>query len=117
MSAAGWKPEKNKIREILENVKSENDEVAFDEFVKLMTPTIKDQDESERYRVAFEMFDIENKGYITTKDLERVAGEIGENGMDLSDFEEMVKEAGNKERVSYEDFVKMMTFTTDSALY
>ena len=114
MGAAGWKPEKSAIEEIL-NADSEEDKVAFESYVSLMTPIIKDQDDSERYRVAFEMFDADDKGHITKEDLQRVALEIGED-MKLEEFEEMVKEASDGNRVTFDCFVKIMEFTEKTPL-
>ena len=117
MSAAGWKPDEGGIQNILDSVKtSSTDTVEFAEYVRLMTPIIKNQDESERYRVGFHMFDEDSKGYITVDDLERVAKEIGESDMDLSEFEEMIKEAGKNGKVDFDSFVKIMQFTSNSTL-
>ena len=116
MSAAGWKPEAGKIQEVLDTVRPmESGDVDFSEYVRLMTPTIKNQDELEIFRVGFDMFDANGKGYITIDDLQRVANEIGENEMEMPEFEEMIKEAGSQGKVDYKSFVKIMQFTATSS--
>jgi calcium-binding protein CML len=115
MSAAGWKPEKDAVKKIIATTPTtDSGMVTYKEFEKLMIPIMSEQSDQQRYQISFSLYDIDNKGYITAADLARVAKELGEEDMSKREFDEMVKEAGgNKGRVTFEEFVKVMQFRED----
>ena len=62
------------------------------------------------WRSVFELFDVENKGYITKENLESVAENLGEQ-LSNAELEEMMDRADvNKDgRVSFDEFKAIMT--------
>lgn len=62
--------------------------IAFQDFLNLMTEKISDQDANKEIMKAFQLFDDDNTGKISFKNLKRVAMELGEN---LTDEELQVK--------------------------
>ncbi|CAM6001263.1 unnamed protein product [Sphagnum balticum] len=54
------------------------EEIDFEEFLELMTARVSDKDTRENIRKIFNLFDDEKTGFITIKNLRRVAKELGE---------------------------------------
>jgi Ca2+-binding EF-hand superfamily protein len=75
----------------------------------MMSRKISERDSTEELLNTFRLFDDDNTGRITLKNLKRVAKEIGEQ-VDDAELEEMIKEAdtdGDGE-VSEADFLRIM---------
>jgi Ca2+-binding EF-hand superfamily protein len=76
-------------------------------------------DSSEHFARVFKLFDADGKGYITRRDLERIAIELGEHEMTRGELQEMIDRAlggthhtgisDDTKKVYIEDFTKMMT--------
>lgn len=90
----------------------------FDDYLALMSKTSvyhqSGDDETleiNNYEQLFQLFDLDRKGYIETKDLERVAHELGEYDITKEDLQEMIRrgDSKNEKRVYLEDFSKIMT--------
>jgi len=53
--------------------------IDFEEFLQMMTSKMGERDSREEIIKAFKLFDDDNTGFITLKNLKRVAKELGEN--------------------------------------
>jgi hypothetical protein len=53
--------------------------IDFEEFLQMMTAKMGERDSREEIMKAFKLFDDDNTGFITLKNLKRVAKELGEN--------------------------------------
>jgi centrin-1 len=52
--------------------------IDFEEFLQMMTAKMGERDSREEIMKAFKLFDDDNTGFITLKNLKRVAKELGE---------------------------------------
>merc|ERR1719464_2131160 len=79
----------------------------------MMTSKMSEKDSREEIRKAFRLFDDDETGFITLKNLRRVAKEIGEN-MTNEELQEMIEEADRDGdgQVSEEEFLRMMKKTS-----
>ena len=66
--------------------------VTYDEFVEMVTPRMLNRDAREEIMKVFALFDDDNTGGISYKNLKRVATELGENLTD-EELQEMIDEA------------------------
>ena len=82
-------------------------QIDFEEFLELMTARVSDKDTRENIRKIFNLFDDEKTGFISIKNLRRVAKELGET-IDESELQEMVERADtdNDGLVSEEEFLQ-----------
>ena len=87
-----------------------NGTIDFPEFLTMMAWMMKDLDTEDEIREAFRVFDADDNDFISTADLRNIMTNLGE---DLTDEEvdQMIRVAGIDEddRLSYEEFVDMMT--------
>jgi Ca2+-binding EF-hand superfamily protein len=86
--------------------------VDFTEFLDIMTSKIGDRDSREEMIKAFRLFDDDETGKISFRNLKRVALELGESISD-EELQEMIDEAdrdGDGE-VSQDEFIKIMEKT------
>ena len=84
--------------------------IDFDEFLDMMTARMSDKDTKEDINKVFRLFDDDKTGYITIKNLRRVAKELGETMTD-EELMEMIERADSDGdgQVSAEDFYNIMT--------
>ena len=97
---------------ITEADKEGTGKVSFQDFMDLMVEKMAQRDPIEEIKKAFRLFDIDEKGKISFKDLKRVAKELGENMTD-DELQEMIEEAdrdGDGE-ISEDDFIRIMKKT------
>ena len=97
---------------MLQDVKSDDGKVNFDQFMILITSKMNEEDAHEEIQKAFRLFDSDDTGKISFQNLKRVARELGES---LSDDElrEMIEEAdlnGDGE-VDEKEFLRIMQKT------
>ena len=113
MRALGFEPKKEDIKQMISQLDVEgNGVIEFGQFLDLMTTKMAERDPREEMLKAFRLFDEDETGKITFKNLKRVAKELGENMSD-DEIQEMIDEAdrsGNGE-ISEEDFVRIMKKT------
>lgn len=114
MRALGFAVKKAEIRAMLEENGVRLDEtggtIDFSSFVEIMTSKMSTRDEREEILKVFQLFDEENTGKITFRNLKRVAQELGEDLTD-EELQEMVDEAdrsGQGNGISKDDFVRVM---------
>ena len=87
--------------------------IDFEEFLAMMTVKMSERDSREEILKAFRLFDDDETGKISFKNLKRVAKELGENMTD-EELQEMIDEAdrdGDGE-VSEEEFYRIMKKTS-----
>merc|ERR1711861_47511 len=113
MRALGFEPKKDEIRKMISDIDKDGDgTIDFDEFMMMMTAKMAEKDSREEIIKAFRLFDDDQTGKITFKNLKRVAKELGENMTD-EELQEMIDEAdrdGDGE-VNEEEFLRIMKKT------
>eukprot|EP01006_Ploeotia_vitrea_P021452 TRINITY_DN53830_c0_g1_i1.p2 TRINITY_DN53830_c0_g1~~TRINITY_DN53830_c0_g1_i1.p2 ORF type:complete len:117 (+),score=9.05 TRINITY_DN53830_c0_g1_i1:189-539(+) len=113
MRALGFEPKKEEIKKMIADVDREGRGVIeFSDFSELMTLKMAERDPREEILKAFRLFDDDNTGKISLKNLKRVARELGET-MTEEELQEMIDEAdrdGDGE-ISEEEFIRIMKKT------
>jgi centrin-1 len=114
MKALGFEPTKEEVRRMITDTGSdETGAISFSQFLQVMTKRMEERDPEEQMRQAFRLFDDDNTGRISFKNIKRVSIELGENLTD-EELREMIEEAdrdGDGE-ISYEEFVRLMKKTS-----
>merc|ERR1712118_409588 len=110
MRALGFEPKKDEIAKMIADVDDSGDgEIDFDEFMVMMTAKMGEKDSRDDLIKAFRVFDSDETGGISFKNLSRVAKELGENMTD-EELEEMIAEidrSGNGQ-ITEDDFMRVM---------
>ncbi|THD22425.1 Caltractin [Fasciola hepatica] len=113
MRALGFEPKREEIRKLLTEFDCDSKEtVEFSDFMKMMSVKMQDKDAKEEILKAFKLFDDDETGKISFKNLKRVAKELGENITD-EELQEMIEEAdrdGDGE-VNEQEFLRIMKKT------
>lgn len=112
MRALGFEPRREEINKILASLKNQDGTVSLDQFVNLMSEKIADKGAREEILKAFRLFDDDQTGKISFKNLKRVAVELGETLTD-EELREMIQEADKDEdgEVNQEEFLRIMKKT------
>ncbi|RDD42453.1 Centrin-2 [Trichoplax sp. H2] len=114
MRALGFEPKKEEIKKMLSEVdKDGSGTIDFDDFLQLMTQKMTEKDPKEEILKAFRLFDDDETGKISFKNLKRVAKELGENLTD-EELQEMIDEAdrdGDGE-INETEFLRIMKKTS-----
>jgi centrin-1 len=108
--ALGFQVKKAEIRQMLQDIDKEGTAtVTYNEFVEMVTPKVLARDPKEEIMKIFRLFDEDNTGGITFRNLKRVATELGENLSD-EELQEMIEEADRDQDgvVSAEEFYRVM---------
>lgn len=110
-------PHLNKLLKELSSC-SEEDRLDFDDYVALMARTSlhetlqqeESTDETANFSHVFQLFDMEQKGYISIQNLQQVAIELGEYDITQEELEEMIERAQSSEhgRVYLPEFARIM---------
>lgn len=112
MRAIGQNPSTAEAEDMIHEVDIDGTgTIDFDEFIVLMERFGKDPQETEmQLRAAFKVFDKNNDGFISVKELADVLMNLGEKMTD-DEFEDMINEADvdGDGRINYEEFIDMMT--------
>merc|ERR1719291_1677399 len=94
MRALGFEPTKEEIKKMISDIDRDGSgTIDFNEFLEMMTAKMSEKDSREEILKAFRLFDDDETGYITLKNLKRVAKEIGESNMTDEELQEMIDEA------------------------
>ncbi|VDD75694.1 unnamed protein product [Mesocestoides corti] len=113
MRALGFEPKKEEIKKLTSEYDPEGKGViSFPDFLRMMSLKMQDKDAREEVLKAFRLFDDDETGAISFKNLKRVAKELGENLTD-EELQEMIDEAdrdGDGE-VNESEFLRIMKKT------
>ncbi|KAM6219483.1 centrin-1 [Rhynchocyon petersi] len=114
MRALGFEPKKEEMKKMIADVDKEGTgRISFNDFLAVMTQKMSEKDTKEEILKAFKLFDDDETGKISLKNLKRVANELGENLTD-EELQEMIDEAdrdGDGE-VNEEEFLRIMKKTS-----
>ena len=111
MQSLGFEAKNQTIYQMISDLdKDGSGAIDFDEFLDMMTARMSDKDTKEDINKVFRLFDDDKTGYISIKNLRRVAKELGETMTD-EELMEMIERADSDGdgQVSQEDFYNIMT--------
>ena len=111
MQSLGFEAKNATIYQMISDIdKDGSGSIDFDEFLDMMTAKISDRDSKEDINKVFSLFDADNKGSITLRDLKRVAKELGET-MTEAELLEMIERADSDAdgNISQDDFFAILT--------
>jgi Ca2+-binding EF-hand superfamily protein len=115
MRALGFEPKKEEIKKMISDIdKDGSGTIDYQEFLEMMTTKMSEKDSREEILKAFRLFDDEEKGKISFRNLKRVAKELGETMTD-EELHEMIEEAdrdGDGE-INEEEFLRIMKKTSE----
>ncbi|XP_020296022.1 caltractin isoform X2 [Pseudomyrmex gracilis] len=110
MRALGFEPTKEELKKLITDVDPEGlGKVSYEDFLDVMTVKMSEKDSKDEILQAFRLFDDDDTGKISFKNLKRVAHELGETLTD-EEIQEMIDEAdkdGDGE-ISQEEFLRIM---------
>ena len=113
MRALGFEPKREEIKKMIADVDKDGSGVIdYPEFLDMMTQKMAERDPRKEMLKAFRLFDDDETGKISFRNLKRVAKELGENMTD-DEITEMIEEAdrdGDGE-ISEEEFMRIMRKT------
>jgi len=113
MRALGFEPKKEEVRKLIAEVDADGSgTIDYSEFLSLMTVKMGERDSKEEILKAFRLFDDDETGKISFRNLKRVAKELGENMTD-DELQEMIDIAdrdGDGE-VNQDEFLRIMQKT------
>lgn len=80
MRALGFEPKRDELKRLIQEVDSTGTgQIDLNDFYRIMTAKMAERDSREEILKAFRLFDDDNTGKISFKNLKRVARELGEN--------------------------------------
>ncbi|KAK9478524.1 cell division control protein 31 [Lipomyces japonicus] len=92
MRALGFESKKSEVLEILrENERSNPGYITYDAFLRVMTEKVLDRDPLEEIKRAFTLFDEDQTGKISLRNLRKIAKELNEN-LEEDELQAMIDE-------------------------
>ncbi|CAH1781676.1 unnamed protein product [Owenia fusiformis] len=112
----GQNPSNKEVEELIKKHDvNQNGRMEFDEFLELMSVTVKPEEEVEdELRQAFKVFDKDGNGYISAKEMLVVLTKMGEE-MSMEEVEEYIIKPCDVDgdgRINYEEFVEKFMGTS-----
>jgi len=110
IQSLGLENKNSVIQQILKDLeKIQSPGIQFTDFIDLFSAKMGERDTREDIAKVFRLFDDDTEGYITVKNLARVASELGE-GLSGEELKEMVLRADSSHsgKVSLDDFYNLM---------
>ncbi|XP_007519937.1 centrin-1 [Erinaceus europaeus] len=110
LRALGFEPRKEEMKRLAAEVDREGTgKISFNDFLAVMTQKMAEKDSKEEILKAFRLFDDDQTGSISFRNLKRVACELGE-GLTDEELQEMIDEADRDGDglVDEEDFLRIM---------
>ena len=109
--ALGFQVKKSEIRQMFIDMDKDLSAatVSYEEFIEMVTPRMLNRDSRDEIMKVFALFDDDNTGSISFKNLKRVAMELGENLTD-EELQEMIDEADRDGDgvINEEEFYRVM---------
>merc|ERR1712021_79616 len=108
MRALGFEVKKEELKEMISD-NDGNGSIEFQEFLEMMTGKMGEKDTREDIEKVFKLFDDDNTGKISLRNLRRVAQELGEN-IDEEELQDMINQAdrdGDGE-INIDEFYRIM---------
>jgi calmodulin len=106
----GKNPTETELNDMLREFDSDgNGTIEFDEFVVLVTRMDGGENEEENLKAAFQVFDIDQNGFIDKFELKNIMKQLGNNFTDTQ-IAKMMEEADNDKdgQIDYNEFKQMM---------
>eukprot|EP01029_Cantina_marsupialis_P028283 TRINITY_DN775963_c0_g1_i1.p1 TRINITY_DN775963_c0_g1~~TRINITY_DN775963_c0_g1_i1.p1 ORF type:complete len:161 (+),score=54.48 TRINITY_DN775963_c0_g1_i1:87-569(+) len=116
MQSLGFEAKNATIYQMIGDIdKDGSGNIDFDEFLDMMTAKMSDKDSKEDVRKVFNLFDDDQTGKVSLRNLKRVAKELGETMTD-GELMEMIERADtdNDGEISFDEFYAIMTKKTFS---
>ena len=110
MRALGFDVKKPEVVELMnEYDREQTGSIEFQDFLDIMTQKIRNRDPVEEIMKAFKLFDEDNTGKISLRNLKRVARELGENLSD-DELQAMIDEFDKDQdgEISDQEFLNIM---------
>lgn len=117
MRALGFEPRHSDIKEMLESRnklnKDGNNTLTYEEFKAMMEEKMATRNEREEIAKAFKLFDDDETGVVSLRNLRRVAKELGENMQD-EELKEVIDfvDTTHTGVITQDDFMKIMLRAT-----
>ena len=111
MTSLGFESKNGSIFQMLADLDADGSgAIDFGEWLALMTKRVNDKESRANINKIFALFDDERTGFISSKNLRRVAGELGETVAN-EELEELIRRADNDGDglVSEEEFYVILT--------
>lgn len=111
MTSLGFESKSAAIFQMISDLDADgNGAIDFGEWLALMTKRVNDRDSKANISKIFYLFDDERTGFISVKNLRRIADELGEN-VSNEELEELIRRADLDQDglVSEEEFYTILT--------
>jgi Ca2+-binding EF-hand superfamily protein len=111
MTSLGFESKSGAIFQMIADLDTDgNGNIDFGEWLSLMTKRVNDKDSRANINKIFALFDDEKTGFISIKNLRRIANDLGDN-VPESELEELIKRADTDGDglVSEEEFYTILT--------